>query len=104
MVFHSLGRDHIVQIVELMLREVASQLLDKGVSLEVTKAAKELLADKGFDPDYGARPLRREIQERVEDRLSEEYLAGKFGPGDTLHVDVEDDDIVVRVEAPVAPV
>ncbi len=103
-VFHALGRDHIIQIVELMLREVAGQLLDKGVSMEVTTAAKELLADKGFDPDYGARPLRREIQERVEDSLSEEYLAGKFGPGDTVHVDVEDDDIVVRVEAPVAPV
>jgi len=98
-VFHALNKDQIVQIVDLMLREVAGQLLDKGVSLEVTKAAKELLAEKGFDPDYGARPLRREIQERVEDRLSEEYLAGKFGPGDTIHVDVEDDDIVVRVEA-----
>ena len=102
-VFHSLGRDHIVQIVDLMLRDVASQLLDKGVSLEVTQAAKELLADKGFDPDFGARPLRREIQERVEDRLSEDYLAGKFGPGDTIHVDVENDDIVIRVEVPVAP-
>ena len=103
-VFHALNRDQIVQIVDLMLREVAGQLLDKGVSLEVTQAAKELLADKGFDPDYGARPLRRQIQERVEDRLSEDFLAGKFGPGDTVHVDVEDDDIVVRVEAPVAPV
>ena len=103
-VFHALNRDQVVQIVDLMLREVAGQLLDKGVSLEVTQAAKELLADKGFDPDYGARPLRRQIQERVEDRLSEDFLAGKFGPGDTVHVDVEDDDIVVRVEAPVAPV
>ena len=102
-VFHTLGKDHIVQIVDLMLREVASQLLDKGVSLEVSKAAKDLLANKGYDPDFGARPLRREIQEQVEDRLSEDYLAGKFGPGDTLHVDVEDDDIVVCVEAPVAP-
>jgi ATP-dependent Clp protease ATP-binding subunit ClpC len=103
-VFHALNKDQIVQIVDLMLREVASQLLDKGVSMEVTKAAKELLAEKGFDPDYGARPLRREIQERVEDRLSEDYLAGKFGPGDTILMDVEDDNIVVRVEAPVASV
>ena len=87
-----------------MRREGAGPLLDEGVSQQVPQAAKELLADKRFDPDYGARPLRRQIQERVEDRLSEDFLAGKFGPGDTVHVDVEDDDIVVRVEAPVAPV
>ena len=101
-VFHSLNREHIIQIVHLMLRDVAKQLLEKGVSMEVTQAAKELLADKGFDPNFGARPLRREIQTRVEDKLSEDFLADKFGPGDTVHIDVEDGDIVVRVEAPVA--
>ncbi|MEE8442766.1 MAG: AAA family ATPase, partial [Dehalococcoidia bacterium] len=103
-VFHTLNQEHILQIVDLMLRDVAKQLLEKAVSMEVTQEAKELLAEKGFDPNFGARPLRREIQTRVEDLLSEDLLAGKFGPGDTVHIDVEDGEIVVRVEAPVAPV
>ena len=102
-VFHSLNREDIVRIVGLMLRDVAKQLLEKGVSMEVSQEAKELLAEKGFDADFGARPLRREIQEQVEDKLSEEFLAGNFGPGDTVYVDVKDDEITLRVEAP-APV
>ncbi len=102
-VFHSLGREDIVRIVELMLRDVAKQLLEKGVSMEVSQEAKEMLAERGFDADFGARPLRREIQEQVEDKLSEEFLAGNFGPGDTIYVDVKDDEITLRVEAP-APV
>ena len=102
-VFHALSKEHILQIVDLMLRDVAKQLLEKGVSMEVTQVAKELLAEKGFDPNFGARPLRREIQEQVEDKLSEDFLGGKFGPGDTVHIDVEEMEIVVRVEAPVAP-
>ncbi|MDO8750503.1 MAG: ATP-dependent Clp protease ATP-binding subunit, partial [Dehalococcoidia bacterium] len=73
-VFHPLNEGHILQIVDLMLRDVAKQLLEKGVSMEVSQAAKELLAEKGFDPNFGARPLRRVIQERVEDRLSEDFL------------------------------
>ena len=102
-VFHSLGREDIVRIVELMLRDVAKQLLEKGVSMEVSQEAKEMLAERGFDADFGARPLRRQIQEQVEDKLSEEFLAGNFGPGDTIYVDVKDDEITLRVEAP-APV
>lgn len=102
-VFHSLGKEHILQIVELMLREVGTQLLEKGVSMEVTQEAKELIAETGFDPNFGARPLRRKIQDKIEDKLSEEYLADKFGPGDTVHVEVQDNEIVIRVDAPVAP-
>ena len=102
-VFHSLGKEHILQIVELMLREVGTQLLEKGVSMEVTQEAKELIAETGFDPNFGARPLRRKIQDKIEDKLSEEYLADKFGPGDTVHVEVQDSEIVIRVDAPVAP-
>jgi ATP-dependent Clp protease ATP-binding subunit ClpC len=102
-VFHSLGREDVVRIVELMLRDVAKQLLEKGVSMEVSQEAKEMLAERGFDADFGARPLRRQIQEQVEDKLSEEFLAGNFGPGDTIYVDVKDDEITLRVEAP-APV
>ncbi|MFC1935623.1 ATP-dependent Clp protease ATP-binding subunit [Chloroflexota bacterium] len=103
-VFHALNKEHILQIVELMLRDVAKQLLEKAVSMEVTQAAKELLAEKGFDPNFGARTLRREIQEQVEDKLSEDLLAGNFGPGDTVRIDVEEGEVVVRVEVPVAPV
>ncbi len=102
-VFHSLNKEHILQIVDLMLRDVSKQLLEKGVSMEVTQAAKEFLAEKGFDPNFGARPLRRVIQERVEDKLSEEFLSGKFGPGDTVHIDLQDGDIFIRVQTPVAP-
>ncbi|MCL0043952.1 ATP-dependent Clp protease ATP-binding subunit [Dehalococcoidia bacterium] len=100
-VFHALDKEQVVDIVELMLRDVASQLLQKGVSMEVSQGARELLAENGYDPNFGARPLRREIQEQVEDKLSDQYLANKFGPGDTVHIDVEDGEIVLKVVAPV---
>ena len=103
-VFHPLSKDHIINIVELMLSEVSQQLLNKGISIEFSSPAKELLADKGFDPIFGARPLRREIQDRIEDKLSEEFLSGKFGPGDTIKADVEDDDIVLNVVNSVAKI
>ena len=103
-VFHPLSKDHIINIVELMLSEVSQQLLNKGISIEFSSSAKELLADKGFDPIFGARPLRREIQDRIEDKLSEEFLSGKFGPGDTIKADVEDDDIVLNVVSSVAKI
>ena len=103
-VFHALGKEHIIQIVDLMLRDVSKQLLEKGVvSMEVSQEVKELLASTGFDPNFGARPLRRQIQDKIEDMLSEEYLANKFGPGDTVNIEVQDDEIVLRVDAPVAP-
>ena len=99
-VFHGLNQQHILQIVDLMLADVAKQLLDKGVFMEVTQAAKELLAEKGFDLNFGARPLRREIQDRLEDKLSEEYLQGHFGAGDTVEVDTDEGDIIVRPRVP----
>jgi ATP-dependent Clp protease ATP-binding subunit ClpC len=89
-----------MQIVDLMISEVGKQLLGKGVTLEMTQAAKDFLAEKGFDPNFGARPLRRQIQEHVEDCLSEELLAGKFGPGDTVVIDVEEGKTVVKVKSP----
>ncbi len=97
-VFHSLSKEHIVKIVDLMLKEVSTNLLEKGISLEVTQAAKEFLVEKGYDPNFGARPLRRVIQDNVEDKLSEELLGGNIGPGDTVVVDADDDGIVVRSE------
>jgi ATP-dependent Clp protease ATP-binding subunit ClpC len=101
-VFHSLSKAHISQIVVQMIREVTKNVVAKGVSLEVTEAARIWLGDKGYDPVFGARPLRRVIQNEVEDRLSESYLQGDFGAGDTVEIDVSEDSLVLRTRTPVA--
>ena len=98
-VFHALDRDHMNQIVELMLAEVASNLIEKGIDLEVTDEAKDWLAEKGYDPQFGARPLRRVIQDSVEDKLSDAVLGGELGPGNTAIIDVEEDDIIVKSQS-----
>ena len=98
-VFHSLSREQIDQIVVLMLQEVASSLIEKGIDMDVTDSAKSWLAEKGFDRVYGARPLRRVIQDNVEDKLSDAILAGELGPGATALIDVEDENIVVRTKS-----
>jgi ATP-dependent Clp protease ATP-binding subunit ClpC len=98
-VFHSLTKEHIRKIVDLMLTTVAQQLVEKGIKLEVTDAAKDFLGEKGYDEVFGARPLRRVIQDMVEDKLSESLLRGKFQPGDTAVVDVEAGEIVVHSAA-----
>ncbi len=92
-VFHSLTQEHILQIVDLMLAQVGEQLKEKDIGLEATLEAKELLAENGYDPLFGARPLRRVIQTMVEDPLSEKLLAGEFGPGDVVQLDREGDQI-----------
>ena len=97
-VFHSLNRQHILSIVSLQLGEVELQLLEKHISLEVTDEAKEYLAEKGYDPNFGARPLRRLIQDEVEDQLSEEILGGRLNAGDVAHVDIEDGKSVVKAK------
>jgi len=99
-VFHALSKEHMQQIVDLMLQGVASGLLEKGVSMEVTDAAKNWLADKGYDPHFGARPLRRIIQDQVEDKLSDGILEGSLNPGDTAVIDMADDEIVLEVQSP----
>ena len=95
-VFHALSKEHIRKIVDLMLAVVTKQLAEKGIKLEVTEAAKDFLGEKGYDEVFGARPLRRAIQDRVEDKLSEELLRGSFQFGDTVVVDVEENEIVLR--------
>ncbi len=95
-VFHSLTKDNIRNIVDLMLAMVIKAMSEKGIKLEVTDAAKDFLGEKGYDEVFGARPLRRVIQDRVEDKLSEELLRGKFQFGDTVVVDVEESEIVLR--------
>jgi ATP-dependent Clp protease ATP-binding subunit ClpC len=87
MVFHGLTRDEIVQIVEIQLKPLRMQLAEQDMKLELTEAARNEIASAGFDPDYGARPLRRVIQNRIQDVLSEHLLANRFVPGDTIQVD-----------------
>ena len=100
-VFHTLAKEHIRSIVDLQLIEVSKNLLLKGISMEVTDAARDWLGEKGYDPVFGARPLRRVIQNELEDRLSEALLEGRFGPGDTVMIDVsEAGEIVLTTQAP----
>jgi ATP-dependent Clp protease ATP-binding subunit ClpC len=89
LVFHALSKEHIVNIVDLMLNEVRKPMLEKGLSLEVTDAAKAWLGEKGYDPTFGARPLRRVIEKNIEDQLSDGVLSGIYSPGDTILVDVD---------------
>jgi ATP-dependent Clp protease ATP-binding subunit ClpC len=95
-VFHELTRDEVFQIVDLMMKRVRNQLDTQGLGLELTDAAKTLLAEKGYDPTLGARPLRRAIQRMVEDALSERILWKEFRAGETIIVDAEDGEIAFR--------
>lgn len=93
-VFHALNREQIKAIVDLMVKPVAQQLLDKGITLELTEEAKEMLAKDGFDPNFGARPLRRSVQRFIENPLSEELLKGTLEYGSTIKALVKDDQII----------
>ncbi|NLF00973.1 MAG: AAA domain-containing protein, partial [Anaerolineales bacterium] len=95
-VFHALTREHIGQIVELELDKVQQRLAEYTVALEATDEAKRLIADEGYSEEYGARPLRRVIQQRVEDPLSDGLLSRAFELGDTVVVDAEEGAIVLR--------
>ncbi|MFB3052888.1 MAG: NDP-hexose 4-ketoreductase, partial [Dehalococcoidia bacterium] len=94
-VFHALSREQIRLIVENVMKSVENQLRDKDVTLEMTDAAKDWIGEKGFDPLFGARPLRRVIQNEIEDRLSEALLEERFHAGDTVRVDVQNDEIIL---------
>ena len=97
-VFRALGREDIQQIVQLELDKVADRLKDHAISLTATSAALSMLAELGYDPDMGARPLKRIIQQKVEDVLSDALLSGQFVDGEAIVVDVSDDEIVLRRE------
>ena len=99
-VFHQLDKEQIHAIVDLMVNMVQKELEDRNVTLEITEAAREYLGEKGFDPVLGARPLRRVIQNEVEDTLSDELLSGRLCDGDVAVVDVEDDKIVIHSKVP----
>ena len=101
-VFHPLSREHMAHIVDLNLEDVSSGLIEKGINLEVTERAKDWLGENGYDASFGARPVRRLIQDQLEDKLSDAILDGSLNPGDTAVVDLNDDgDIFVKAESPV---
>jgi ATP-dependent Clp protease ATP-binding subunit ClpB len=92
-VFHPLGRNEIRKIVDIQLDYLRARLAEREMSLELTDAARDRLAASGFDPVYGARPLKRAIQQQVENPLAQEILAGRFGPGDTITIDVDGEEL-----------
>ena len=93
-IFHPLGRDEIMRIVDIQLAHLRRRLEDRRIHLEVTDAAKALLGREGYDPTFGARPLKRTIQRLVQDPLALKLLEGEFSDGDTVTVDAEGDGIV----------
>ncbi|QOS98601.1 ATP-dependent Clp protease ATP-binding subunit [Brevibacterium sp. JNUCC-42] len=95
-VFHSLEQEHIEKIVTLMTDDLRKRLIEQEIEFNLTDEAKKILAKEGFDPAYGARPLRRAIQRNIEDRLSEELLKGNITKGDTVHIDAEEGKLTVK--------
>ncbi len=95
-VFHPLGREHIRKIVDIQLGYLHARLADRDIRIHLSEAARDKLADAGFDPVYGARPLKRAIQQQVENPLAQEILQGKFKPGDVIEVSVTDDRLDFR--------
>ena len=98
--FHALTRDQLGEIVELQLRRLRDRLADRGLDLELTDSAKELVAEAGWDPTYGARPLKRALQRLVENPLALRLLEGEFAEGDTVRVDAQNGELAfVKAEA-----
>ena len=117
-VFHPLNLEHMAHIVDLNLEDVSAGLIEKGINLEVTDQTKQWLGKKGYDPTFGARPVRRLIQDQIEDKLSDAILDGTLNPGDTAVVDYpfttltpnlgvvdlsDDGDVYVKAESPIPP-
>jgi ATP-dependent Clp protease ATP-binding subunit ClpB len=98
--FHPLGRAEIREIVDLQLDRLEKQLEEQGYEIEVSAAAKDVLAAEGYDPAYGARPLKRVIQQRLQNALANEILAGNFPEGCKIHVDTQADGFVFTTIAP----
>lgn len=94
-VFHALDKDHIMQIVDLMMKDLHKRLAEQNITMEVTAEAKAKLVEDGYDPAYGARPLRRTIQRQVEDPLAEDLLRSRYKSGDVVKVDVTKDGIAL---------
>jgi ATP-dependent Clp protease ATP-binding subunit ClpB len=103
-VFESLSREQIGEIVELAVADLARRLRERGIEIELTDAAKTLIGNLGYDPAYGARPLRRVVQKQLVDKLALRLLEGEFAPGDTVAVDAGDGELTFAKSAPAAAV
>jgi ATP-dependent Clp protease ATP-binding subunit ClpB len=101
--FTPLSRDQIAEIVELQLTRLRARLAERGIALELTAAAKDALAEAGWDPAYGARPLKRAVQRLVENPLALRLLEGDFGDGDTVRLDADGDELVFAKAQAAAP-
>ena len=99
-VFHKLTKEQITEVVDLLMIRLQKQLADRGVSLQLTDEAKDLLVEQGYDPTMGARPLRRAIQRLIEDRLADEVLGGNLPEGATIFVEREGDEMHFTVREP----
>merc|ERR1712216_824193 len=95
-VFRQLNREEVKEIAEIMLREVFNRIGEKGITLSVSNAFKERLVEEGYNPAYGARPLRRAVMRLLEDSLAEEVLSGRIKDGDHAEVDVDENKKVVK--------
>jgi ATP-dependent Clp protease ATP-binding subunit ClpB len=100
-VFHPLRKEHLAGIVDIQLRRVSRLLAEKGFQLEVTEAAREYLAEVGYDPDFGARPLKRTIQRELQDPLALKILSGEFHEGETIKVDRGEEGLTFKADEPV---
>ena len=101
--FHPLSREQIGEIVELQLRRLRGRLAERGLNLELTDEAKEVIAEAGWDPTYGARPLKRALQRLIENPLAKHLLDGDFEEGDTVRVDARGGELVFQKAGAVEP-
>jgi ATP-dependent Clp protease ATP-binding subunit ClpB len=92
-IFHRLSKEDLAKIVDLQVAQLAKRVREKGLEIELTDKARELLGNLGFDPTYGARPLKRVIQKQLIDRLALKLLEGEFSEGDTVKVDAADGEL-----------
>ncbi|MFC1489942.1 ATP-dependent Clp protease ATP-binding subunit [Candidatus Latescibacterota bacterium] len=95
-VFGSLSKDSVIQIIDILIEDVKKRLKDKDIELRISKKAKEFIADEGYNPMYGARPLKRAIQQLIENPLSEELIHGRFSEGNVIQIDFKTDKLVFK--------
>jgi len=99
-VFHTLGKPELLQIVDLEIEKVTTRIKSKQISIALDQKAKELLIEKGYDPAYGARPMRRAVERYLEDPMAEEILRGNLKAGDTAHVSAENGKLTFKPTEP----
>jgi ATP-dependent Clp protease ATP-binding subunit ClpB len=102
-IFHRLSKEDLAKIVELQVAQLATRVRERGLEIELTASARELLGNLGFDPTYGARPLKRVIQKQLIDKLALKLLEGEFSEGDTVKVDAVNGELSFEKAKPAKP-